>query len=903
MADGKVTIDTSLNNKGFEAGLKTVTGKLGGLARTVGKLSLAIVAAFGAAAVAITKQSVDAYADWEQLTGGVETLFKGAADKVKQYAEDAFFSAGMSANEYMETVTGVSASLISSLGGDTAKAADIANMAISDMADNANKMGTPLENVKTAYAGFAKQQYMLLDNLKLGYGGTKTEMQRLLKDAEAFSGVKYDINNLGDVYSAIHAIQDKLGITGATAAEAEKTITGSANMTKAAWKNVLTAIAGGGDLDKAINNLVYSVSKYFENIVPVVQRSLGGIGQLIERIAPALVQTVASSLIAAIPSLLNAVYQMIIGLAKGIYQGIIALFSGGSFSGAITKQLNNVSSGFSGAASGAEKLGKETEKAGKAAKKSLAGFDELNVLSDNSGGSGSADAAGTFGGGASVSTEVEVGGEVTDSVSPVLQVIFDKIQQMIEPLKNIDFSKLIESFTKLKDAISPFVKDLFSGLEWAWYNLLVPLAEWTIEDAIPAFLDTLSGGLDFLHTVLEGLKPFGEWLWNNFLQPIAEWTGGVIVTVLEGIGNALTNISDWISNNKVLIEDIIIVIGSLATAIGLVELAMNAASIAAGIMTAATTAWSAICGIATAATTALGTAMAVLTSPITLVIAAIAAVIAIVVLCIKHWDDIKAAAAAAWEWIKDLWESSCQLAKEGWEIVKGVWDTVSTWFSEKVVQPIANFFSGLWDGLKNGAKKAWDGVKSVFSKVGSFFSDTFNAVKEKIVAVFQAGGTVFNNIKEGIVSVFKTVVNGIIKGLNTVIAAPFKGLNKILDTIHDISIAGVEPFSWLTWRAPVPQIPLLAQGAVLPANKPFLAMVGDQRHGTNIEAPLTTIQEAVALVMQDYAAANLAGHEATVAVLREILEAVLGISIGDDVIANAVGRYQSRMAVVRGGQL
>lgn len=896
MADGKVTISTALDLKG-------VMKDLGGLAKTVGKVASVMAAAFGVAAVAITTQSTEAFADWEQLTGGVETLFKGAADKVKQYAEDAFFSAGMSANEYMETVTGVSASLISSLGGDTEKAAHIANMAISDMADNANKMGTPLENVKTAYAGFAKQQYMLLDNLKLGYGGTKTEMQRLLKDAEAFSGVKYDINNLGDVYSAIHAIQEKLGITGATAAEAEKTITGSANMTKAAWKNVLTAIAGGGDLDKAINNLVYSVSKYFENIVPVVQRSLGGIGQMIEKIAPQLVQTVATSLIAAIPSLLNAIYQMIIGLAKGIYQGIIALFSGGSFSGAITKQLNNVSAGFSGAASGAEDLAEETEKAGKAAKKSLAGFDELNVLSDNSGGSGGADAAGTFGGGASVSTEVEVGGEVTDSVSPVLQVIFDKIQQMIEPLKNIDFGPLCEAFDKLKTSIEPFVKDLFDGLEWAWYNLLVPLADWTIEDLIPSFLDTLADVLDVLRGVVDKLKPLGQWLWDNFLQPLGEWTGGVIVDVITGIGDALVGISDWIAENQVLLEDIGIVIGSLAIAIGLVAAAWYSDAIASAVATVAMGAWNAICAVGTAVTTAFGAAMAALTSPITLVIAAIAAVISIVVLCIKHWDDIKAAAAAAWEWIKDLWESSCQLAKEGWEIVKGVWDTVATWFSENVVQPIANFFSDLWSSLKSGASKAWEGVKSVFSKVGKFFSDTFNAVKEKIVAVFQAGGTVFNNIKEGIVSVFKTVVNGIIKGLNTVIAAPFKGLNKILDTIHDVSIAGVEPFSWLTWRAPVPQIPLLAKGAVLPANKPFLAMVGDQKHGTNIEAPLATIQEAVALVMQDYAASNLAGQQATVAVLREILEAVLGISIGDDVIAGAVGRYQTRMAVVRGGQL
>ena len=227
-SDGAVVINTALDNKGIEKGLKGVSGALGGLKGMVANLALSIVstvgnlvktiismvsglvvsivAALGVAVVSITKQSTDAYADYEQIAGGVETLLKGAASKVKSYAEDAFYTSSVSANEYMETVTGFSASLISSLAGDTEKAADIANMAMIDMADNANKMGTPIENIKTAYAGFAKQQYMLLDNLKLGYGGPKTEMQRLLKDAQAFSGIKYDINNLADVYSAIHAI-------------------------------------------------------------------------------------------------------------------------------------------------------------------------------------------------------------------------------------------------------------------------------------------------------------------------------------------------------------------------------------------------------------------------------------------------------------------------------------------------------------------------------------------------------------------------------------------------------------------------------------------------------------------------------------------------------------------------
>lgn len=216
MADGSVVISTALDNKGIEKGVKALKGTLGGLTKVTAKVSASIVAAFGTAAVAITKQASDAYADYEQLVGGVETLFKGGAEKVKGYAEDAFYRAGVSANKYMETVTSFSASLISALGGDTAKAADVADMAMVDMADNANKMGSAVESIQSAYQGFAKQNYTMLDNLKLGYGGTKTEMERLLTDAQAISGIKYDINNLSDVYSAIHEIQKKLGIAGAT---------------------------------------------------------------------------------------------------------------------------------------------------------------------------------------------------------------------------------------------------------------------------------------------------------------------------------------------------------------------------------------------------------------------------------------------------------------------------------------------------------------------------------------------------------------------------------------------------------------------------------------------------------------------------------------------------------------
>ena len=867
MADGKVTIDTQLNNKGVESGLKIVTGKLGGLAKTVGKVSMAMVAAFGAAAVAITKQSTEAYADWEQLTGGVETLFGNAADKVKQYAEDAFYTAGMSANEYMETVTGVSASLISSLGGDTEKAADIANMAISDMADNANKMGTPLENVKTAYAGFAKQQYMLLDNLKLGYGGTKTEMERLLKDAEAFSGVKYDINNLGDVYSAIHAIQDKLKITGATAAEAEKTITGSANMTKAAWKNVLTAIAGGGDLDKAINNLVYSVSKYFDNIVPVVQRSLVGMGQLIEKIAPQLVQTVASALIAAIPSLLSAIYQMVIGLAKGIYQGIIALFNGGGVSTAITKQLSNVSSGYSGAASGAKDLAEETEKAGKAAKKSLAGFDELNVLADNAAG-GAGDAALPSVGIPSIDTgEVAAMEKTLDGVS---STIFDGFVKSIK-----------KAFNQIRKLFAPTIK------EFQDFGAKIGVA---IQNALPDFQAGMDG-------FLSGFRNVGGYVTEQFVPDIVNSFSTNLLPMFGDL-SALT-ISEYGKNFEWL--------GSLIN-----DVSLNIIN----------PALESIRTIYTDIFSGIGKAWDKHGAPF-------------VSKFQEFTNGIRETLNTLYEqFIKPLWESFRSGIDELWQkYLKPLWDKLTMAVGNisnnllelwnKVLKPVIDWvLAYLYPRLLD----AFNWIKNIFLSVAGYISgviggliDRIDGIIDFITGVFtgdwkkawEGVRKIFSGIWDSLVAVVKLPLNLIIDGINALLKGIVTGVNTAIKAINKLSFTvpdwvpgiGGEKWGFNIKELTAPQIPKLAQGAVLPANKPFLAMVGDQRHGTNVEAPLTTIQEALALVMQDYNAANLAGHEATVAVLREILEAVLGISIGDDVIANAVARHQTRMAVVRGGQV
>ena len=233
----------------------------------IGTLKKVII---GAGIGKVLMDSIKLGGENEQLVGGIETLFKDSAATISKYANEAYKSAGISANDYMAQATSFSASLLNSLGGDTEKAAEVTNMAIIDMADNANKMGTSLELIQNAYQGFAKGQYQLLDNLKLGYGGTKTEMERLLIDAQKFSGVKYDISNLNDVYEAIHVIQTEMGITGTTAVEGASTLEGSFGTMKASFKNLLTGLASGNkDIDVIMSQLVKSVINWLKNLIPM----------------------------------------------------------------------------------------------------------------------------------------------------------------------------------------------------------------------------------------------------------------------------------------------------------------------------------------------------------------------------------------------------------------------------------------------------------------------------------------------------------------------------------------------------------------------------------------------------------------------------------------------------------
>lgn len=266
------------------------------------------------------KKTISEGADLEQSIGGIETLFKESADKVKANAAEAYKTAGMSANEYMELTTSFSASLLSSLSNDTSKAADVADMAMTDMSDNANKMGSNMEDIKNAYQGMAKQNYTMLDNLKLGYGGTKTEMERLLKDAQKISGVKYDINNLSDVYSAIHVIQGELDITGTTAKEAATTISGSMNSVKAAAQNVMGQIALGMDIGPALSALGETTITFFAgNLLPAVANVLSGLPDLISGVTSVIVRSMNMAA-SNMDSIVSQGGQIVLNLASSILE-------------------------------------------------------------------------------------------------------------------------------------------------------------------------------------------------------------------------------------------------------------------------------------------------------------------------------------------------------------------------------------------------------------------------------------------------------------------------------------------------------------------------------------------------------------------------------------------------------
>lgn len=461
----------------------SVLTSIGGAVVKIGAFVATGVAAVATGIGAMSASAIRGYADYEQLVGGVETLFgtggqtiaeyaqsvgksigevseefwklREAEETVLQNANNAFKTAGLSANEYMETVTSFSASLIASLDGDTAKAAQLADQAIIDMSDNANKMGTDMTAIQNAYQGFAKQNYTMLDNLKLGYGGTQEEMQRLLEDAEKLSGIKYDISSFSDVTEAIHVIQTEMGITGTTANEAATTIQGSIGMMKSAWQNFITGMADPDqDFDSLVNNLIESVVAFSDNLIPRIQATLPrlvhGLSQIIQNLVP------------YIPGILSAL--------------IPALISGATT--LITELMNNLPAIL-------EEI--------------LPGF----------------------------------GGDLGDSIISVLSDLVEMFDQIIPPIMD-----LVQSLLPL---IPPIINQLLPpiiNITQMLITSLLPVIQTIIDDVLPVAIDLFNSIIPYMQDIMQKLLPVIVDLVQQLLPPLMD--------IIEKLLPVLTPILDLI---------------------------------------------------------------------------------------------------------------------------------------------------------------------------------------------------------------------------------------------------------------------------------------------------------------------------------------------------------------------
>lgn len=464
-------------------------------------------------------------------------------------------------------------------------------------------------------------------------------------------------------------------------------------------------------------------------------------------------------------------------LAKVTTQALQSLASffgltGGGDTADETKKVADNVGGLSGGFDDATKSAKKMQGA-------LAGFDEMNVLSDKS-----SDSEGTSGSaGASIPLDFDLTeyDAHLDWIEGDANALADRIKnKFTETFGGIDFTNFFTALDELKVAVAPLVENVGTGLGWFVTNVLVPIAEWAVEDVVPAFLNLLGDAVGFVNQVIEDAKPVFGWLWDNVLSPIAEWTGGVIVDVLNGIGDALK----WITDNEVAMS----IIEGVATALGLVTLAVKLYS-----------SWGTI---ATAVSTAFGTAMAFVTSPITLVTLAIGAVIAIVILLVKNWDTVK------------------EVASKVWGKIKEVWGIVSDWFKTKVVEPIASFFSGLWNGLKNGAQNVWNGIKNVFSGIGSFFSGVWDGIKN----IFSKAGKF---ISDTIGGAFKGAINAVLGTAVKIINGFISAINFAIGIINKIPGVEITKLSHL-------EVPKFARGGVI--DRPTVGMIGEA--GKEVVMPL-----------------------------------------------------------------
>lgn len=631
----------------------------------------------------------------QQSLGGVETLFKDSADKVKGFANEAYKTTGLSANAYMENVTGFSASLLQSLGGDTDKAAETANMAMIDMSDNANKMGTSMESIQLAYQGFAKQNYTMLDNLKLGYGGTKQEMQRLLSDAEKLTGVKYDMNNLSDVYSAIHAIQENLDITGTTAREAATTFTGSFESMKAAAQNVLGKLSLGEDIQPALQALMETTSTFlFGNLIPMI-------GNILKQIP-----------------------NLILGGIKGVFSGIFGEGLGSIMGGIVTalgsaflafKAFSAVSGLLSGIPAVLTTI-----------KTAVTGL--FTAMSANPIGIAIAAIAALTAGLVYFFTQTEMGRQiwqgfmdwfsgVWQSVAPVLTEVWNGIVETATTVWN----NMMAVVAPIIQAVVDFIRSVWDGISlwWTENQGLIQQTFTTVWNAIQTVIQTVMPIIQsIIETAMNILAPFIETTWNNICT--------VVTTVWELI--------------KIAIQTAMDVIG------GIIKAVMAIINGDWG------TAWNAIKGVGeaiwkglSAAGKAIFDGFAQILSNIWNTIKSVAS---------SAWEGLKSTVLGLIDGLvqgaKNAWESMKQGVRDLVDKVTSIFDgikNIDLWEAGKAIL----------DGFLNGLKSAWNAVTDFVGGIAGWIADHKGPIEYDRKLLIPAGNAIMQGLDRGLQDRFKDV--------------------------------------------------------------------------------------------------------------------------------------------------
>ncbi len=761
MADGTVIINTLIDTKGFGKGVTNMQSQFSKLGSTVKKLGAIIGSAFSVAQiVSFAKEAVELGSDLQEVQNVVDVTFGGMSEQINEFAQNAIEQFGLSelaAKQYASTL----GAIFKSSGFDINAA-------------------TEMSTVLTGLAGDIASFYNLsgeeaFSKLRAGITGETEPLKQL--------GINLSVANL-EAYALSQ------GITKAYDAMSQQ------EQIMLRYNYILSVTADAqGDFART--------SESWANQTRILSERFNS-----------LKATIGQGLINALTPVIKVINTILIGLQKlaNAFAQFTALLFGDAGGSSAASNAESVAESYGSAADSAEDMEAATKGAAKAAK-IFSGLDEVKVFDSGSGGKGDSGAAGGGGGlsGGALDLDMTLGGEVTDEISPKVQAIVSKIQELLQPLKEIDLTPAAEAFERLRAAIEPVTSTLFSGLEWAYYNLLVPLAEWTIEDVLPAFLDVLSGAFSVLNEVLIALQPLAEWLWTTFLQPLAEWTGGLIVDVLTALGDALRGISDWISEHQALVEAFAIVVGSFAAAWALVNGAM--------------TLWNTIGAIATAVTAAFGVATTAVSWPILAVVAAIGALIAIIVLLVKNWDTVKEKALEVWSSIKEKVAAVTEWFKTGftkdWTEVFGV-----------KLGTVLNIFSRMTSGI-------FQGVKNGLSGIIEFLTGVFTGNWQKAW--------------DGLIKFVKMPVNAIIGAINGLISGVVSGLNAVIRALNRISFTipswvpafGGRSFGFNISTITAPQIPYLAKGAVIPPNAPFTAVLGDQRNGKNLEAPESLIRQII----------------------------------------------------------